>query len=390
MRGFAKFLSWFLPVALLSCSTLFNADEGKVEPVKPKPRPTVNHAVHAERELECADCHDPEETGEPSMPKAETCFECHEDLAKENERVQAYFEASKETDGSYRFDRPALWPDLIANHKGHAKYEVSCEECHSKPSEKAFPRPDPSKWMADCMSCHEEKQAKNDCAACHEKTRKDVKPPDHNPASFMRLHGRKAPADWQQGEGASCAICHAVPESCNGCHQKSKPAGHKHANFQWNHGRGEYSTLDTPFDESNCALCHTENSCVRCHQLEPPRNHNETFKRRLHGQWADIERQSCQTCHKQDWCQRCHEVDKPVGHVGTWGNGQQTHCVACHEPLQSNGCYVCHKNTLGHLQATPLPADPRHSTALDPAACETCHQVLPHLNDGGRCRRCHR
>ena len=137
-------------------------------------------------------------------------------------------------------------------------------------------------------------------------------------------------------------------------------------------------------------MCHKENSCDACHQSAEPRSHSNVFKRRLHGKWAEVERQSCQTCHKQDWCQRCHQQAQPVNHRGTWGNGQQTHCIACHDPLQSTGCFTCHKNTLGHLTATPLPGDARHSTAADPAACETCHQVLPHLNDGGRCRRCHR
>ena len=90
MRGLLRLFLWLLPAALLSCSTLFfDRDENKLEEVKEPPRPTVNHAVHLGREMECIDCHDPEETGDPRMPQAETCFECHEDLKAENERVNA-------------------------------------------------------------------------------------------------------------------------------------------------------------------------------------------------------------------------------------------------------------------------------------------------------------
>lgn len=392
MRGLSRFLLWLLPAALLSCSTLFfDEGENKIEKVKEPPRPTVNHAAHLGREIECIDCHDPEETGEPRMPQAETCFECHENLKEENERVRAYFDSAKQKDGTYKFTRPAFWPDLIPNHKGHAKYEVDCESCHGKPSDKAFARPDPVQLMDTCMSCHTKKNAANECATCHMKTRKDQKPPDHNPASFLGTHGKKAPEGWMSGEGRSCAFCHSVPDACHTCHRTHKPASHtKGKSFRFNHGRGDYATLDAPFPQTSCALCHKEESCDACHQREQPRNHTEPFKRRLHGLQAEIERQSCQTCHKQDWCQRCHQSEQPVNHRGTWSTGQQSHCIACHDPLSSTGCYTCHKNTLGHLAAPAKPVDANHTGASDPTACENCHQVLPHLNDGGRCGRCHR
>ena len=390
MRNLGRLSLWLLPVILLSCSTLFNAGESRIEEVKEPPRLSVNHAAHLARDIACIDCHDPDETGEPEMPKAETCFDCHEDLEQENEKVQAYFAAAKQKDGSYRFDRPALWPDLIVKHKEHAGYEVSCEQCHGKPGAGAYPRPDPVAFMNTCMECHKEKKAPNECATCHTRTRKDKAPPDHKPKGFLASHGRKAPKDWRQGDGHSCAICHSVPESCTKCHATHRPDSHKTRAFMENHGKGEYGTHDGPFEDSSCALCHQEASCVRCHNERKPRNHTASFERRLHGLWANLDRQSCQTCHKQDTCQRCHSTTQPINHRGAWGSGQQTHCIACHDPLKGTGCYTCHKNTLGHLQATPKPADQNHIGAQDPTSCENCHQVLPHLNDGGTCGRCHK
>ena len=134
---------------------------------------------------------------------------------------RAYFDASKQDDGTYRFERPAYMDDLIVNHKGHAKYEVNCEDCHGKPSEQAYARPEPLAFMNSCSQCHEERKAPNECATCHKNARQDVKPADHD-AAFLRTHGRKAPENWREGEGASCAICHDVPKTCNACHSDTK------------------------------------------------------------------------------------------------------------------------------------------------------------------------
>ncbi|MHC4547638.1 MAG: cytochrome c3 family protein [Planctomycetota bacterium] len=377
-----KTLLWLAPVTMLACAVAIRSAALQAE----TPRPTVNHAAHKARDLVCSDCHDPEETGEPKLPDPEGCFECHEDLTQEPERVQAYFDAVRQEDGSYRFERPAYMPGLIVNHKGHAEYEVDCASCHSEPSEKAFARPQPLAFMQACMACHEQRRAPNECATCHKETRADVKPASHD-AAFLRVHGAQAPAGWREGEGESCAICHEVPADCHACHAQSKPRSHAEAGFRLHHGRGDTDARDGPFAETSCALCHKEQSCVVCHQTTMPRSHTSVWRRRLHGIAASIERQSCQTCHKQDVCVRCHESTEPVSHRGTWGTGPQAHCLACHDPLQSTGCFACHKNTLGHLTATPLPAGLPHSAATD---CRTCHSVLPHFDDGGNCRRCHR
>lgn len=378
----------FVALAVQSCAAIRGgATQGAPAPEAP-PSLSLNHALHTERDILCIDCHDPEESGTPVMPTAETCFECHENLAEENESVRAYFDATRQDDGSYRFPRLPYQEGLIPGHPNHAAAEVGCAECHGEPAATSFVRPAPLELKATCMGCHETRQVSIDCAVCHVSLRKDEKPTDHD-AGFLRLHGTKAPLDWREGGVSSCSQCHSVPLDCSTCHEESKPPSHREAGFLRFHGAGE-TDADAPYAERSCKLCHEEQSCIRCHQTMKPRSHTSSFERRLHGIVASVDRASCGTCHKTDSCDRCHQTTAPLSHRGGWSARQQTHCVACHEPLSQSSCYVCHKSTLGHLTADPLPGDGAHRSASDPSDCRECHQVLPHLDGGQRCRSCHR
>lgn len=384
-------LLWLIPVTALACAVALRSEiEGPFEPRAPEPpRPTVNHALHLSRDLVCADCHDPEETGTPTLPDSKACFECHDkDLSKETDRVRAYFEATRQEDGTYRFSRPAYMDDLIVAHKEHAGYGVECVACHGPPGERAYPRPEPFAFMERCTDCHEQKApARLDCSNCHEVARKDVSPASHAEARFRTLHGKSAPKNWREGEGKDCAICHQVPQDCHTCHESTEPLSHREAGWERFHGKGELLGREMAFADMSCSLCHAERSCSACHQVEKPRSHTESWVRRYHGLEVGLDRASCTTCHKQDFCSSCHETTEPVSHRGNWDDA---HCLNCHEPLQSNSCFACHKNTLGHLAATPKPPDATHAGATDPAGCLNCHTVLPHFDAGGRCGTCHR
>jgi hypothetical protein len=128
---------------------------------------------------------------------------------------------------------------------------------------------------------------------------------------------------------------------------------------------------------------------MRCHQSERPLSHTATFRSRTHGYEVGVERDTCRVCHQQDFCQRCHESQQPASHVGIWATGMQGHCTVCHDPLSATNCFTCHKDTLSHLQATPLPPSFPHQDAT-PEACRVCHVQLPHFDDGGNCLNCHR
>ena len=120
-----------------------------------------------------------------------------------------------------------------------------------------------------------------------------------------------------------------------------------------------------------------------------PRNHTNYWRQRGHGLTAQLDRMSCATCHRTDACERCHQEVLPRSHRGMWGGGQNTHCLSCHFPVETQGnCVTCHKATPGHLGAAPLP--PNHNPAMN---CRLCHGNgvrLPHFDPGTACTACHR
>jgi len=388
-------IAWALTVIVVACAVHSRTDPS--DATKPaKPQLTVNHAVHAENGLECADCHDPEGKGEPTAPPATFCFECHEDLENDTEKVKEYFAAAKRGEEYVWAGPKARENDLIYSHASHmGSYETKCSDCHGAASAVAFVRRAPLAVKATCIDCHQQRGSDAlQCAVCHTKIRRDEKPANHV-AGFQGTHGALAPPAWQKGDktswrdpaGGTCALCHSVPNDCNACHTSVKPDTHAEAGFRHAHGTGYLDAGMVPFEDSSCSLCHEENSCVRCHQTTKPRNHTLSWQRRFHGVTASIDRETCLVCHKQQFCTRCHQQVKPISHRGTFARASQSHCIACHEPLTATGCYTCHKNTRGHLASPPLPAGPPHAGATD---CRTCHSVLKHFDDGLSCRRCHR
>jgi len=396
MRAIKGRIAWALTLIGIACAVQESTSETAPDQASaPEPPPlTVNHALHIENGLECSNCHDPEDKGEPGPPPAEFCFECHDDLENAEDRIKNYFVAAKQGE-------EYVWPrwrgrtkDLIYSHASHVgSYGVKCEDCHGEASGKPFLRRAPLEIKATCFDCHQQRGADAvQCAICHVATRQDRKPVSHD-AAFQRAHGRIAPEGWKDGgtwrepSGGTCALCHVVPDGCSGCHSSTKPKTHHEAGFRLGHGRGYLDAGVRPFEDSSCSLCHQENSCVRCHQTTKPRNHTLSWQRRFHGIEAEVDRTRCFTCHRQDFCTHCHETTQPVSHRGNFARGAQSHCVACHEPLTATGCNTCHKNTRGHLTAPPRPPGPPHDGASD---CRLCHRALRHFDDGTDCRRCHR
>lgn len=363
---------------------------------------TVNHALHLSNGLECADCHDSEDRGEPTPPDAEFCFECHDAIDNDTDEVKEYF-AEVRARSKPGGDDKVVWPrskartnDIVFSHASHVgAYGATCATCHGETSEAPFLRPKPMEQKATCINCHQERgKDLIQCAVCHTQTRSD-KPPTSHDAQFLKQHGATAPrgwrgaqsVSWRDAAGGECALCHSVPDSCDTCHESMQPSGHREAGFRVAHGSGYFDAGLAPFEDTNCAVCHEENSCVRCHQVTKPRNHSLAWQRRFHGITASVDRQGCLVCHKQSFCVGCHQTTEPVSHRGSFARGAQSHCIACHDPLTATSCFTCHKNTRSHLSSPRLPAGPPHAGATD---CRTCHRALRHFDDGLNCRRCHR
>jgi hypothetical protein len=146
------------------------------------------HKKHLDRDVSCEDCHGKD----PKVPSADTCFECHEDLAKEPAAVQAYFQRVHVANGSYELPRRLKTRDVIPNHAGHAKAGVKCADCHGEPTDGPFAKEKSVAWMARCVACHGDRKVSVRCETCHTETRE----PQHR---NIVLH---------HAEGHHCLDCH--------------------------------------------------------------------------------------------------------------------------------------------------------------------------------------
>ena len=138
--------------------------------------PAMPHRLHLDRDLECADCHMPEDEPEPGVPPAEVCFDCHEDLKEESEAVRAYFRSTTDDKGGYAFPRRWKTRDVVPAHEKHAAAGVACELCHGEPNDLALKKPRPVPLMNLCVACHTERKVASECATYHT----DTKGPAHD------------------------------------------------------------------------------------------------------------------------------------------------------------------------------------------------------------------
>jgi hypothetical protein len=297
-----------------------------------------SHRIHiVDQGLGCADCHrNWEKNDDPGMPSAKQCALCHEEL--DAEKPDDHKVASLFVEKKFKTTHAiALGGEIKFSHQQHAMRDNECGVCHSNIEKNEVVGDELAFGMDTCSKCHEQRQVKNDCAQCHSQIRDDAKPPSHT-SNWKRLHGRAVRADT----GATA---------------------------------------------QRCELCHKESSCETCHMAETPENHTNYFRRRGHGIVASMDRQTCAACHTPDSCDRCHRETQPQNHGGGWGAPKDRHCITCHEPLRNETCFVCHKDTASHSQATPLPPD--HNAGMN---CRMCHgngQPLPHFDNGEQCTICH-
>jgi hypothetical protein len=301
-------------------------------------RPSFSHARHVkEKKLECQDCHADFETSDKAgMPIPEICEPCHKgkDEGKPPLSRADAFLKDGQPDWSYV---TRLSDEVIFSHQVHQKKGVACNQCHRGIEDSTQVTSRLALKMSDCVSCHALQGVSSDCAVCHRTIRKEVAPESHL-LSWQEVHGRTVLAD----RGAR--------DSCN--------------------------------------LCHTESQCAACHLETPPRSHTNFWRQRGHGVAVRVDREECRTCHQVDFCDRCHRETAPRNHTGSFASALETHCLTCHTPLRNEACYVCHKGTPGHLQATPMPAS--HNPAMNCRQCHGVGQVLPHVDNGSDCTSCHR
>jgi len=323
-------LAFALAAAALAGCILFQSDD---QPL------AFSHRLHVVDEgLGCTDCHMTAEDDEaPGMPVLPQCMLCHADIDSEKpeeRRIAGLFEGNL-----FKAARvTALSDEIVFSHLQHALSDYECASCHTdiESSDRLDERLAVS--MDECSACHVESGTAAECTTCHSQIRADQPPWTHDHL-WLQVHGPVSRA----------------------------------------HGA---KVVD------RCDMCHRESSCTLCHQEQPPQNHTNYWRRRGHSLVAGMDRDNCAACHRPNFCNRCHLEVEPVNHTGMWGSTLNRHCMSCHFPLPSEGCYTCHKDAPSHGLAAPKPPD--HTPGMN---CRQCHGVtapLPHVDNGGDCNICHR
>lgn len=222
-----------------------------------------NHKVHADRNINCEQCHgavqDVELATREQLPRMKGCFSCHA---------------------------------MSGPGKGRAKND--CTICHEQAVDGkmlvAFPEGKlmPPRWMGNmehgadflerhkrvaadnsqaCGSCHQEKF----CTDCHDGR---VRPRNVHPNDYISMHPVEARLD-----NPRCTNCHQEQSFCAPCHQRagvsmSNAAGAAKAKGRFHPAREVWS--DAPKTRQHhaweaqrnlnaCVSCHTERDCATCH-----------------------------------------------------------------------------------------------------------------------------
>ncbi len=179
-----------------------------------------DHAVHADQDLGCADCHNPgsmEPSFKARMPGRDSCLDCHDDA-----------------------DLKPM-PPYPTSHSADYRYEHQFDARNDGD---------------DCVVCHRNSE---DCIACHHGEKVDYIAHDQN---WSYDH----PLKFYKGT-EECRSCHDTRTYCSDCHLENGIRPGNHYLAQWTsplyHGEEAKNDLNT------CAQCHSgsEPVCMRCHGL---------------------------------------------------------------------------------------------------------------------------
>ncbi len=158
-----------IPVAAVLARTYFLAPTA--QPVKAQPI-QFPHQVHAQAMgLDCTFCHRGATTSaQATIPALEFCMNCHKVIPwqgrPELEKLVQAFESGQ----------PVQWtkvhqlPDHVHFvHAVHLNFGFQCADCHGDVA--AMGKPGVKQVrdlrMGDCLTCHQQNNARTDCSVCH-------------------------------------------------------------------------------------------------------------------------------------------------------------------------------------------------------------------------------
>jgi hypothetical protein len=283
----------------------------------PKPNLKFNHAIHLERNIQCAQCHGNVDKLElatrDQLPRMRGCFGCHQMPAPargqaRGECTTCHLTEPGATLMKTRFATGTLLPPRWLHNSAHGTDWI---EKHKRiaGADSQF-----------CGSCHTE----NYCVECHDGRVRNRKV---HPNDWLNMHEVAA-----RQLNPNCTSCHRLQTFCIGCHQRSGVTeSGPYATFA---GRGSFHPTDAH-----------EGSAKR-RWTDPPRTP-------MHHAWeAQRNLNACVSCHTERDCAICHATagvgGRSTGALFPRGQGTNPHPPGfreqCSRQLRKNArpCLFCH------------------------------------------------
>ncbi len=332
---------------------------------------SFNHGQHLGLGLACTKCHteieDSRRARDFNFPKGAVCDECHTEQhprPADVEKKCALCHTAVDDAGRVTAGLRAPRPRLSFNHQMHLNLpgptKATCEDCHGDMSKVRLATTLQLPKEADCLTCHDGKQATDRCGACHpsSSTGKLVTraADDRTLPALIPL----AASSWGAEHDLAFVEDHSGPSKAN---------------------------------PKLCQTCHDETFCTDCHagSIRPMRIHAADYLT-SHALDANARTQDCQSCHRtQTFCLGCHErvgfgdrVDGefavggsltfhpedfagPPGTPNSHAFAAQRNIAACASCHTEDSCLACHATT--DVARPGLDVSPHGADFADSARC---------------------
>jgi len=241
--------------------------------VMPRANMVFNHKKHADRNINCQQCHgaiqELELATRDQLPRMRGCFRCHQ-MADAAARGEAKSECT-----TCHIKATASDPGPHGEASGRMKTLFAAGEMvPPRWMQNAAHTPD---WIerhklvagADsqlCSNCHKE----DFCVECHDGR---VRPRRIHPNDYISMH----PIDARQA-ATKCTSCHREQSFCLGCHQRlgitmsGPPGARDSGRFHppksiWSDAprKPGHHGVEAERNLNACVSCHVERDCVVCH-----------------------------------------------------------------------------------------------------------------------------
>lgn len=192
------------------------------KPAQPIP---FSHEIHAgQLGLDCRYCHSfVDVAGHSNVPSANTCWNCHQHIQRDNPRLEPLRRAMDKTYAGYD-GKPIEWvkvhrlADFVYfDHSAHVNRGVSCASCHGRVDQMEVVYHHESLSMGWCLDCHRapEKHLRpleevyhlgytaEEYLAKHE-----VKGPNGERITDQQGFGALLKKEWRVKPKETCATCH--------------------------------------------------------------------------------------------------------------------------------------------------------------------------------------